>query len=119
MWEENKIIGVPEYFKNLHLGVCAITGTPRIMSIKEGETYTDKYIDISKEEWESALLCWARELEHGYVQVLKDYTFCVAGKAKDKRSLIMGLRKLADELESIINKQLTTTPLEVTGENND
>lgn len=106
MYEETKLEFLPEYFKDLHLEVAAITGSPRIAKRKNNENCSETYMNISKEEWESAILNWAGHLEHGYVQVLKDYTFCVAGKAKDKRGLIMGLRKLADELETLINDSL-------------
>lgn len=106
MYEETKLEFLPEYFKDLHLEVAAITGSPRIAKRKANERCSDTYINISKDEWESAILNWAGHLPHGYVQVLKDFTFCVAGKAKDKRGLIMGLRKLADELETIINDSL-------------
>ena len=106
MYEENNTFGIPAYFKNLHLGVAAITGKPRIMSIKPNEDSTDKYINIPDEEWHNAILSWANHLEHGYVQVLDDYTFCIAGKATSKRHLIQGIKKLADELEGLINSQL-------------
>lgn len=111
MYEETKEI--PNSLKDLHLEVAAITGSPRIAKRNSDEKFSDTYINIPQEEWESAILNWANHLEHGYVQVLKDFTFCIAGKAKDKRNLIMGLRSLADELEEIINKQLTEKPLEV------
>ena len=116
MYEETKLEFLPNYFKDLHLEIAAITGSPRIAKRKldeNGFPFSDTYMNIPKEEWESAILNWANHLEHGYVQVLKDFTFCIAGKAKDKRNLIMGLRSLADELEEIINKQLTENPLEV------
>ena len=106
MYEETKLEFLPEYFKDLHLEVAAITGSPRITKRKNDENCSDTYKNIPQTEWESAILNWAGHLPHGYVQVLKDYTFCVAGKAKDKRGLIMGLRKVADELESIINESL-------------
>ena len=106
MYEETKLEFLPEYFKDLHLEVAAITGSPRIAKRKNDENCSDTYKNIPQNEWESAILNWAGHLPHGYVQVLKDYTFCVAGKAKDKRGLIMGLRKVADELESIINERL-------------
>lgn len=105
MYEETSIELLPSYYKDLHLGVCAITGSPRIVTFKDNN-FSDTYKNIPQNEWESAILNWAGHLPHGYVQVLKDYTFCVAGKAKDKRGLIMGLRKVADELESIINESL-------------
>lgn len=111
MYEETKEI--PNSLKDLHLEVAAITGSPRIAKRNSDEKFSDTYVNIPQEEWESAVLNWANHLEHGYVQVLKDFTFCIAGKAKDKRNLIMGLRSLADELEEIINKQLTEKPLEV------
>lgn len=119
MYEETKLDGLPQYFKDLHLEVAAITGSPRIAKRKTDENgfpFSDTYKNISREEWESAILNWARFLSNGYVQVLKDYTFVVAGKAKDKKGLIMGLRKLADELEEIINKSLKEQGLEVVGE---
>lgn len=116
MYEETKLEFLPNYFKDLHLEIAAITGSPRIAKRKldeNGFPFSDTYMNIPKEEWESAVLNWANHLEHGYVQVLTDYTFCIAGKAQDKRSFIMGLRKLADELEETINKRLKETELEV------
>ena len=35
MYEETNLIGLPKYFKDLHLDVCMIDGTPRISSRKE------------------------------------------------------------------------------------
>lgn len=97
------MFGLPKYFNNLHLEVSAICGTPRIASTKPGKCYTDKYKDIPKEEWESALLNWASHLEHGYVQVTNNFAFAVMGKARSKEHLIQSLRNVADELEGIIN----------------
>lgn len=120
MYGKRVTVGLPEYFKDLHLAVSAIKGSPRIVSLKEGEDTSDKYINIEQAEWESAILNWARKLDKGFVQVLNDYTFCIAGKAENKRHFIMGLRKLADELEEILNQQvidnLEVKPLEETHE---
>ena len=109
MYEETKEELLPKYFKDLHLEVAAITGSPRIAKRKideNGFPFSDTYKNISKEEWESAILNWAKFLPNGYVQVLKDYTFVIAGKAHDKKSFIMGLRKLADDLEEMINNEI-------------
>lgn len=67
MFEETNLATLPKYFKDLHLEVGAVTGSPRIANIKEGKDFTEKYKNISKEEWESALLNWAGHLTGGYV----------------------------------------------------
>lgn len=112
-------MGLPKYFNDLHVLISAITGQPRIAKTKNGKLVTDKYIDIPQKEWESAILNWASMLEHGYVQVLEDFTFCFAGKAKNKKHLIQGMRKLADELEELINKQETDKELKITAAPNE
>lgn len=96
---------LPKYFKNLHLAISEINGTPRIVNIDFDKTNrSDKYKDIDLKEWESAILNWFSHFGIGksFVQVLTDYTFCVGGKAADKQSLINGLRELADKLEEMI-----------------
>ena len=97
---------LPKYFENLHLAISAITGKPRICSVKDNNWVTDKYKNIPDKEWESCIMNWFHYFQEGksFVQVLSDYTFCVGGKAYNKRSLIEGLRKCADELEKIINE---------------
>ena len=102
MYEESKLEFLPKYFKDLHLEVAAITGSPRIACTKLGQTSTDKYKNIPKEEWESAILNWAGFLEKGYVQIIKDGSFVIAGKVQDEnkiQGLINALRRLANELE--------------------
>ena len=48
---------LPSYFKNLHIGICAITGQPRIISSKSDKpSFCDKYKDIPQGEWISAVL---------------------------------------------------------------
>lgn len=92
---------LPKYFNDLHVSVSAITGTPRIVSCKLGAKSTDKYKDIELNEWHSAILNWFSFFKEStsFVQVLKDYTFCIGGKAKDKAQLVKALRDLADTFE--------------------
>lgn len=105
MYEESKLEFLPKYFKDLHLEVAAITGSPRIACTKPRQTSTDKYKNISKEEWESAILNWAGFLENGYVQMTVDGNFVVAGrvdvenKSQVMFAVIKSLRTLADKLE--------------------
>lgn len=101
MYEETKLEYLPKYFKNLHLEVSAICGSPRIAAVQEGKSYTDKYINIPKEEWESALLNWAEHLEKGYVQATKNGSFIVAGTMKNPsiKEFVKVLKNLIKELE--------------------
>lgn len=97
---------IPKYFNDLHLAICAITGEPRIASFKDGQKSTEKYKNIPMKEWKAAILNWFSLFKENksFVQVLKDYTFCIGGKAKDKQTLIQGLRNLADILEKQIHE---------------
>lgn len=104
MYEETKLEFLPKYFENLHLEIAAITGSPRIVNTKNPHTSTDKYKNIPQDEWESAILNWAKFLDNGFVQILTDGTFLVAGKidTENKEQVIPGviqsLRNLADKL---------------------
>lgn len=104
MYENNVWAGLPKYFNNLHLEVAAITGSPRIAKMKEdknGKRFSDTYKNISQEEWESAILNWAGHLEKGFVQVLTNGNFVIAGNIKEEdkiKGLAEALRRLADEL---------------------
>lgn len=102
MYEETKLEFLPKYFKDLHLEVSAICGSPRIASVKEGKDFTDKYKNIPQKEWESAILNWAGHLEKGFVQVTTDGKFVIAGKVNEDNVLAnisIALRNLADSLE--------------------
>ena len=97
--------GLPKYFNNLHLAIGSMTGSPRIVALKKGkkDICSDTYKNISKKEWETAILNWAGHLKKGSVQILANGNFVVAGNIKNKnkiKGLSNTLRRLADELEN-------------------
>ena len=95
------MFGLPKYFDNLHIGISAITGEPRIVSIKEGKNCSDKYKVIPDEEWKSCIVGWFSMFkpQNSFIQITKDWGYCIGGKALNKKHLIQVLRELADSLE--------------------
>lgn len=95
---------IPKYFKNLHLMISAITGTPRIVNIDLNKTnLSEKYKDIPKEEWESALIQYFNSFQDGTRQlyVIDNWSFFVGGKAKNKEQLIKILENVIKEVKSL------------------
>lgn len=92
---------LPKYFDNLHVGISAITGEPRIVSLKGKNNMSDKYKTIPKEEWESSVIGWFSMFKDGnlFVKVTKDFAFCIGGKTKDKKKLISVLKNVIKALE--------------------
>lgn len=106
MHKNSTLMGLPNYFKDLHLAIGTKTGSPRIVKFKyckNKDMCSDTYKNINKEEWEAAILNWAGHLKKGFVQILANGNFVVAGNIKDKnkiKGLSNALRRLADELEN-------------------
>ena len=95
---------LPKYFKNLHLMVSAITGTPRIVSIDRSKTsMSDKYKDIPKEEWECALISYFNMFQEDTRQlyVLDNWSFVLGGNPKDKETLIEMLEGAIKEVKEL------------------
>lgn len=95
---------LPKYFNNLHLMVSAITGTPRIVSIDTNKTnMSDKYKDIPKEEWESALISYFNSFKEDTRQlyVLDNWSFFLGGNPKDKETLIKMLEEVIAEVKKL------------------
>ena len=106
MYEENNFETLPKYFKNLHLEVSAITGSPRIVNTKQLGTPTDKYINIPQTEWESAILNWAGNLDKGYTQITKDGNFVIAGKVDDDRPVPNLIKSLQNLIRILLEERL-------------
>lgn len=95
---------IPKYFKNLHILISGITGTPRIVNIDlEKTNYSDKYKDISKEEWESAMINYFSYFDNNKRQLMvtKDWAFFIGGKAENKDQLIKLLEGTIAEIKSL------------------
>lgn len=95
---------IPKYFKNLHLMISAITGTPRIVNIDLNKTnLSEKYKDISKEEWESALIRYFNSFQEGTRQlyVIDNWSFFLGGNANSKEQLIKILESVIKEVKSL------------------
>lgn len=95
---------LPKYFKNLHLMISAITGTPRIVNIDLDKTnLSDKYKDIPKEEWESALVQYFNTFQEGMRQlyVIDNWSFFLGGNATSKEQLIDILEKAIEEVKAL------------------
>lgn len=95
---------LPKYFKNLHLTISAITGTPRIVNIDLNKTnLSEKYKDIPKEEWESALIQYFNSFQDGTSQlyVIDNWSFFLGGNANSKEQLIKILEDVLKEVKSL------------------
>ncbi len=95
---------IPKYFKNLHLMISTITGTPRIVNIDTNKTnFSEKYKDIPKEEWESAIIQYFNHFKNGTRQlyVIEDWSFFIGGKAKNKEQLIKILENILKEVKTL------------------
>ena len=95
---------IPKYFKDLHLMISAITGTPRIVNIDLNKTnLSEKYKDIPKEEWESAIIQYFNHFKEGSRQlyVIDNWSFFIGGKAKNKEQLIKILENVIKEVKSL------------------
>lgn len=94
---------LPKYFKNLHLMISAITGTPRIVSINPEKTQlSDKYIDIPKEEWEGSLINYFDSFQEGrsQLQVVNSWSFFFGGNATSREELIWMLEQAIEEVKA-------------------
>lgn len=95
---------LPKYFKNLHLMISAITGTPRIVSINPEKTQlSDKYIDIPKEEWEGSLIHYFDSFQEGKRQllVIDNWSFFLGGNATSREHLIRMLEDAIEEVKTL------------------
>ena len=95
---------LPKYFKNLHILISCITGTPRIVNIDlEKTNCSDKYKDISKEEWESAMINYFSYFDNNMRQLMitEDWAFYVGGKAENKDQLIKLLEGTIAEIKDL------------------
>lgn len=95
---------IPKYFKDLHLMVSSITGQPRIVKVdKSKPNFSDKYIDIPKEEFESAVLNYFAHYKEStkWLAVTEDWSFCVGGNVKDKEQLIKALEDAIKEVKGL------------------
>lgn len=95
---------IPKYFKDLHLMISAITGTPRIVNIDLNKTnLSEKYKDIPKEEWESALIQYFNSFQDGTRQlyVIDNWSFFLGGNANSKEQLIKILENVIKEVKSL------------------
>ena len=96
---------LPKYFDNLHVGISAITGEPRIFSSKDLRK-SDKYKVIPKDEWENAVVGWFSMFKEDttFIQVTQDWAYCIGGNMSCKENLIKHLRDIADTLEKELNE---------------
>ena len=94
----------PKYFEKLHIAVSAITGTPRIVSIDYDKTnLSEKYKNISKDEFESAMLGYYQHFKDNERQllVLNDWTTVIGLKATNKENLLKMLKEIIKEVEKL------------------
>lgn len=101
---------LPKYFKNLHLMISVITGTPRIVSIDTENSQlsdkiqlSDKYIDIPKEEWEGSLIHYFDSFQEGKRQllVIDNWSFFLGGNATSREHLIRMLEDAIEEVKTL------------------
>ena len=96
------MFGLPKYFNNLDIAVSAITGKPRIVSVKfeNKSCATDKYKNINEQTWINCILLWLQHRPLGCT-VLEDYTVLIGGKTKNKEDLIKCLENIIDSVKNI------------------
>lgn len=95
---------LPKYFKNLHLLTSAITGRPRIVNIDlEKTNKSDKYIDVPKDEWESAMLNYFGAFPENSRQllVLDNFTTVIGANVSSKEELIKMLEGVIKEVKEL------------------
>ena len=95
---------LPKYFKNLHLLISEITGTPRIVNIDLNKTnFSDKYVDIPKEEWKRAIVGSFSHFKEGerLLYIANNWEFFLGGNPKDKKHLIKILENAIKEVQSL------------------
>ena len=99
------MLGLPKYFKNLHVSISAITGTPRIVNIDFSKTNcSDKYKDIPIDEWESCLLGYFAHFKENQSQMMiggDNWEFFIGGNAKTKEDLIKILQQRIKDIQKI------------------
>lgn len=99
------MLGLPKYFKNLHVSISAITGTPRIVNIDFSKTNcSDKYKNIPIDEWESCLLGYFAHFKENQSQMMiggDNWEFYIGGNAKTKEDLIKILQQRIEEIQKI------------------
>lgn len=101
---------LPKYFKNLHLAVSTITGTPRIVSIDFSKTdRSDKFIDIPKEEFESCILNHYDHLPENsrHLMIMKNWTGFLGFNTTSKENLIKCLEEAIEEVKALEDKDET------------
>jgi hypothetical protein len=103
----------PKYMNNLHVTVSAITGTPRIVKIKEHDqrknyVITENYIDIPKNEWDSALIQYFRAFDINVRQLVvgkSDWSFFAGGHFETPEKLIQCLKGCISEIEKLTKEE--------------
>ena len=99
------MLELPKYFKNLHLSISAITGTPRIVNIDFNKTNcSDKYKNIPIDEWEGSLLGYFAHFKENQSQMMiggDNWAFYIGGNAKTKEDLIKILQDRIQEIQKI------------------
>ena len=97
-------MNTPKYFENLHLAISGRTGTPRIVNIDYNKTnLSDKYKNIPKDEFESAMLEYYQHFKENARQllILNDWTTVFGCKANNKKDLLKILNKTIKEIENM------------------
>ena len=99
------MLELPKYFKNLHLTISCICGTPRIANIDFSKTNcTDKYKNIPIDEWESCLLGYFAHFKENQSQMMiggDNWEFFIGGNAKTKEDLIKILQDRIEKIQKI------------------
>lgn len=96
-------MSLPKYFENLTLGIGAISGDARIVSVnkKNPNKPTDKYKSIDDETWFNCLLNFCHLRKQPFYNVLTDFTFLIGGKLENKEELIKFLEGIVEQLKNV------------------
>ena len=95
---------LPKYFDRLHDCISGITGTPRIVNIDfKKSNMSDKYKDIPKDEWESALLGYFAHFKDDQIQLMvgQNWEFFIGGNTTSKESLIKALEERIEAIKKL------------------
>lgn len=97
-------------FEDVHLLVSEITGTPRIVQINPEKTnFSDKYRDLSREEWENALMGYTTHLPESHLHFAlnkesetgkdKNWQFFLLANCKSKEEMIETLEAVIEHVK--------------------
>lgn len=95
-------MSLPKYFDDLKVGICAITGEPRIFKEnKKTPGVSDKYKKIDIKEWTGILLSYFSFHKIPVFSVASNGIFYMGGKAETKEQIIEYAEKFIEKVKEM------------------